>query len=360
MSGRRHRPALAHDDRERWPWSWWARKSVRRIAYGVALLLAVVGYGVIGYVAQGWSLLDAVYMVAITISTVGYGEVEPLDTLGERVHTIALIGLGTVAVGYTLASLLAFITEGEIAELLGQQRVRRRIDDMMAHTVVAGLGRMGTLVCQELAAAGVPFVVVERSQERIGEFDRNEWLHVDGDATEESVLLSAGLDRARALVTTLPDDASNVYITLTARQLAPDLIIIARAEQPSTHKKLRQAGANHVVVPASIGAHRIASLLANPTAVEFAELVTQRTQLAIELDEVPVRPGGPLVGQSLRDADIGRRTGVMVIAIKRVDGRLEFPPSGDEVFQAGDAVVLLGRREHLAGFRDAFCPDPVV
>jgi voltage-gated potassium channel len=262
-----------------------------------------------------------------------------------------------VAVGYTLASLLAFITEGEIAELLGQQRVRRRIDDLTAHTVVAGLGRMGSLVCQELAAAGEPFVVVERARERAVEFERNEWLHVDGDATEESVLLSAGLDRARALVTTLPDDASNVFITLTARQLAPRLIIIARAEQPSTHKKLRQAGANHVVVPASIGAHRIASLLANPSAVEFAELVTQRAQLAIELDEVPVRPGGLLVGQSLRDADIGRRTGVMVIAIKRLDGRLEFPPRGDEALEAGDTVVLLGRREHLVGFRDAFCPD---
>src|SRR5947209_3359765 len=131
-------------------------------------------------------------------------------------------------------------------------------------------------------------------------------------------------------------------------------MIIARAEQPNTQKKLKQAGANHVIMPAVIVAHRIVSLLTNPTAVEFVELVTQRSSLAIEMDDIPVRPGSPLAGQTLRDSDIGRRTGVIVVAIKRSDGRVEFPPSGDQPFEPGDSIVLLGRRSNLEQFREKF------
>jgi voltage-gated potassium channel len=159
---------------------------------------------------------------------------------------------------------------------------------------------------------------------------------------------------ARVLVTVTPSDADNVFITLTARQLNPDVVIIARAEQSSTPKKLRQAGANHVVSPAVIGAHRIVSLLTNPTAVEFAELVTHRSSLAIEMDDVPIGPSSSLNGSTLRNADIGRKTGAQVIAVKRADGRVEFPPSGDEAFSPGDSIVILGRKSNLDEFRRQF------
>jgi voltage-gated potassium channel len=152
----------------------------------------------------------------------------------------------------------------------------------------------------------------------------------------------------------MPHDAANVFITLTARQMAPKVMIVARAEQPSTQKKLKQAGANHVILPAVIGAHRIVSLLTNPTAVEFAELVTQRSSLAIEMDDIPIRDQSPLRGQTMRDADIGRRTGIIVIAVKRLDGRVEFPPSGDVPLDVGDSIVILGRRSNLDQFRTLF------
>ena len=145
-----------------------------------------------------------------------------------------------------------------------------------------------------------------------------------------------------------------MFLTLTARELAPGLMIIARAEQPNTQKKLKQAGANHVIMPAVIGAHRIVSLLTNPTAVEFVELVTQKSSLAIEMDDVPIRAESRLAGQTLRDADIGRLTGVIVVAVKRADGRVEFPPSGDQPFEPGDGIVLLGRRANLDQFRRQF------
>jgi voltage-gated potassium channel len=230
----------------------------------------------------------------------------------------------------------------------------RQIETLSGHTIVAGYGRVGSLVCEELAAAGQPFVVVDRAHDKAEEIESKGYFCVTGDATEERVLLEAGIDRARVLISAMPDDAENVFITLTSRQIGPGLTIIARAEQPSTVKKLKHAGANHVVLPAAIGAHRIVSLVTNPAAVQFAELVTQRTSLAIEMDELPIRESHALAGHSLRDADIKRRTGVIVVAIKRADGMLVFPPSGDEILAPGDSVVFLGRRDDLDRFRQQF------
>lgn len=345
-----------HDDAGTLPIDYAAARSyaLHRLGYGLATLAILTAYGVVGYLVAGWTFGDALYMVIITLSTVGYGEVRPIDTPLERAHTILLLVMGMFTVGYLVASVVALIAEGEIQRLVGHQRVRRKIDDLEGHIIVAGYGRMGTLLCAELASAGEPYVLIESSSERLPDAERHGILHVHGDATDEKVLLDAGLTRARALVTTVPSDADSVFITLTARQLCPELTIVARAEQPSTQRKLQQAGANHVVLPASIGAHRIASLLTNPSAVEFTELVTKQSSLAIEMDEAIVADPGPLVGRSLRDADIGRRTGVMVIAVKRADGRVEFPPTGDEPFGVGDGIVVLGRRGHLTRFREEF------
>ncbi|MBV8231688.1 MAG: potassium channel protein [Planctomycetaceae bacterium] len=334
--------------------SFWRRTSVRRLVIGFTTVLAVVVLGTLGYIMLGWTPFDALFMVVITISGVGFGEVRPMGSTAERVHTMLIIALGMIAVAYTVAGFVQFLTEGEILRLLGHQRMRRQIEEMSGHTVVAGFGRVGSLVCDDLAAAEVSFVVIERSPEKVGEIEGRGFHYVIGDATEEKVLREAGLERARTLVTAMPSDAETVFITLTARQMCPGVMIVARAEQPSTLKKLRQAGANHVVLPAAIGANRIVSLLTNPTAVEFTELVTQRSRLAIEMDDIPIKPGSPLEGKTLRDADIGRRTGVIVIAIKRVDGRVEFPPSGDEPFALGDNIVILGHRSNLEQFRRQF------
>ncbi len=173
------------------------RKSVRRIGYGIAGLVAVMVFGVVGYVAQGWKPFDALYMVVITLSTVGYSEVHPVLGPSERVHTMLVIAFGTFAVAFTVASFIAFITEGEIAQTLGYRRVRRQIDELRNHVIVAGYGRMGSLLCSELVTDGVPFVLIERNVNRVAEIERLGWLLVRGDATEETVLEEAGLTRAR-------------------------------------------------------------------------------------------------------------------------------------------------------------------
>jgi voltage-gated potassium channel len=324
------------------------------VAFGLIFLQFVIAYGVAGYRAMGWDLSDAFFQVIIIISGVGLGEVRPLDDTFARAHTITVITLGISTVAYTLASFIQFLTEGELLAYLGRQRKMRQIETLAQHTIVAGYGRVGSLACDELAAAAQPFVVIELSPDRADEIEAKGYFCVRGDATEEKTLEEAGIRRARVLISAMPHDAENVFITLTGRQICPGLLIIARAEQPTTVKKLKHAGADHVVLPAAIGAHHIVSLVTNPAAVQFAELVTQRTSLAIELDELPILATHALAGHSLRDADIKRRTGVIVVAIKRADGQLIFPPSGDEVLAPGDSVVFLGRRANLDQFRQQF------
>lgn len=304
--------------------------------------------------AMGWTFMDAFYQVFITISAVGLTEVHPLTTTPLRLHTMLVIALGLLSVAYTVGGFVSLLTEGEFQKYLGQQRMMRQIETLSGHTIVAGFGRVGALVCEGLATTDRAFVIIEQEHERAADMEAKGFLHLIGDATEEAILKEAGIEQAAVLVTTMPNDAANVFITLTARELSPQIQIIARAEQPSTQKKLKQAGANQVIMPAAIGANRIVSLLTNPTAVEFVELVTRRSSLAIEMDDIPIRVGSPLAGHTLRDLDIGRRTGVIVIAVKRADGRVEFPPAGDHPFEDGDSIVLLGRRSNLDQFRDEF------
>ena len=325
-------------------------KAFQRVGRALAAVGAVVVLGVIGYLLAGWSPGDAIFMVVITLSTVGYTEVRPLATAWLRLHTILTIVFGYLAVGYTLATVVAVITGEELKQYLGKQRVKRQIDALKKHVIVVGLGRMGTQLCTELETAGVPFVIIDRDPLKIDALEQRQWLGLQGDATSEAMLEAAGLGRARALVTAVPDDAFNVFIALTAREMAPGVEILTRAEDPSTLRKLQRAGADHVVLPTAIGAQRIATLLTNPTAVQFTELVTKRGTLEIEMDEIEVVAEGPFVTRTLRDLDIGRRTGVIVIAVKHSDGRVEFPPSGSEPFQPGDRIVLLGRRANLADF----------
>jgi voltage-gated potassium channel len=321
---------------------------------GFAMLGSVMVYGVAGYMIMGWTFMDAFYQVFITISAVGLTEVHPLVTTPLRLHTMLVIAFGLFSVAFTLGGFISFVTEGEFRKYLGQQRMLKQIETLAKHTIVAGFGRVGALVCEGLASSEIPFVIIEQDHERASAMQSSGFLHLIGDATEEVILKDAGITRASVLVTAMANDAANVFITLTARELAPQLMIIARAEQPTTEKKLRQAGANHVITPAAIGARRIVSLLTNPSAVEFVELVTQRSSLAIEMDEIPIRPESPLAGQSLRHADIGRLTGVIVIAVKRSDGQVEFPPTGNTPFEPGDSIVLLGRRANLDQFREKF------
>ena len=250
------------------------------------------------------------------------------------------------------------MAEGEINRALGMRRTRKEIDRLSGHVVICGFGRMGETVAGELARHKTPFVIIEHDAERISEAADLNYLDLADDATEEDALLHAGVARAKTLVTTLPRDADNVFITLTARNLNPNLMIIARGEFRSTEKKLIQAGADRVVLPATTGALRMAAMITRPSAVELIEVVAGRHIAEVEVDELVIPEGSPLVGTTVSESETRRRHGLLIVAFRRPatpespGGQLQFNPGGDAVFEAGDSLIVMGRPEDIDRFRE--------
>jgi voltage-gated potassium channel len=326
---------------------------LRRMRAGAVVLLVVVAAAVVGYRLAGRDWLDAIYMVVITVSTVGYGEDSRLSP-AEQFLTMGVILLGISAAVFTLGGFFQMMMEGEIERALRGGRTTRAIERLNRHVVLCGFGRIGRILAAELAGKKVPFVVIDNSAESIAEAQNLEYLVLLGDAAEENVLRAAGVERARSLVTALPSDAANVFITLTARNLNRDLQIIARGELQTTEKKLLQAGANRVVLPAAIGALRIAAILTRPSTVELLELVAGQSTLDVEVDEIVVAAASPLVGKTTVEAEARRRHGLLIVAIKQQSGAMIFNPGTEVVFQPGDTILLMGKQEDIDRFRREF------
>ncbi len=325
-----------------------------RLRVGLTVLVAVFVIAVVGYwlLADDWSLLDAVYMVVITLSTVGYREVggDPLSP-ALQTFTILVIVFGVSTALYIVGGFVQMMAEGEINRALGHRRTRREIDRLSEHVVICGFGRMGATIAAELVRHKTKFVVIDDVPERVAEATAMNYLELSDDATEEDALLNAGVKRAKTLVTTLPRDADNVFITLTARNLNPDLKIIARGEFRSTEKKLIQAGADQVVLPATTGALRMAAMITRPSAVELIEVVAGRHIAEVEVDELLIPQGNPLVGITVRESETRRRHGLLIVAFRTADGQLQFNPGGDAVFEAGASLIAMGRPEDIDRFR---------
>src|SRR5581483_429602 len=241
----------------------------------------------VGYVSLGFSVLDAAYQTVTTIATVGFREVRPLDDAG-KVFTIGLILVGVGTALYTFSVVLESLIEGDLIELFGRRRMERRIDAMHDHVIVCGWGRVGRAIAEELNAAGVDLVAVDRDPARLDELDAPSVL---GDATEDHILERAGLARARALIAALDSDAGNLFVTVSARALRSDLFIVARARGEASEEKLRRAGAHRVVNPQSIGGARIAAFVLQPHVTEFLDVVMHDRELEFRLEEVPVPEG---------------------------------------------------------------------
>jgi voltage-gated potassium channel len=316
----------------------------------LVVLGSVLAIGVCGYRIAGRDWLDALYMVVITVSSIGYTEHSQLAP-GEKWFTIALIIFGLSAVVYVVGGLTQIVAAGEIRKALGLMRMTKEIDRLAEHVVVCGFGRIGQNLCDELHRQHRAFVVVDNDPLRTADATELGYLVVTGNATEEVVLKSAGIERASSLVTALPDDADNVFISLTARGLHGGLQIIARGENPSTLKKLVQAGADRVVLPAAIGAQRIAAILLKPSTVELTELVIGSSVMEVEFDEFTLPAASPLVGRTVRDAETRRKHGLLVVAIKTEAGQMVFNPDADAVFGAGDVVIVMGRKDDVQRFR---------
>ncbi|MAT69148.1 MAG: potassium channel protein [Planctomycetaceae bacterium] len=327
---------------------------LRRLFAGLLFFVIVCVLATLGYIAAGWNPMDAVYMVIITIFGVGYGEVQPVQSPGLRVLTISLIIAGYGTAIYIVGGFVQMVTEGEINRALNKRKMTRGIEQLTGHAIVCGYGRSGKILAKQLAQAGLPFVVVDQDEQKLAEAEEQGYLVIEGDATEEDILESAGVQRARVLATVLPNDAANVFITLTARGMNADMEIIARGEHPSTEKKLMRSGANQVVLPHVIGGQRMAQLITRPSAEQFLRdqaggesLQHELSHIGLHIDELPIVGGSPLEGQPISEIELKGNHGFLIVGVRKSDGQVVVNPPADCLLAVGDRVILLGRANEL-------------
>lgn len=326
------------------------------ILNALAGLFILITLGVSGYMLiESASFLDALFMTVTTLSTVGYREVVPLSTTG-KLFTMGLILSGLGVVFYSASLVAGDVIEGRLRLVLGRRRVQRQIEQLADHYVVCGFGRMGRIVCKELSAKPVPFVVVEHQPAAIQQLQEAQYLYVDGDATEDDALVAAGIRRARGLVSALSKDSDNVYVVLTARQLNPQLLIVARAEDERSEPKLIQAGATRVVSPYVIGGSRMAGALLRPAVLDVLDLATHYRSMELKIEELPVNRGGFGAGATLRASGLREQLGLIVIAIKRSNGEMLFNPDADVLIEEGDRLVLMGQTASLNDLERRLAP----
>jgi voltage-gated potassium channel len=315
------------------------------VGIAVVVLLGTMGYVVI----EGWSFLDSLYMTVITITTIGFGEVHPLSNRG-RIFTLALISGGIGVVAYAFLTGTRMFIEGELQQILTRRRSMKALERVRNHFIICGFGRMGSFICHQLHDRGIPFVVVEGKPEIQDKVIEAGYFLSPGDATEEDVLLKAGIDKARGLVSVLDSDASNVYVVLTARVASPNLEIIARAADEGAQKKLMVAGATRVISPYHIGAMRMVMSIIKPAVMGFLEVAMDHKEFDIELEEVKVAENSEYSGKRLVDTDIRRELNLIIIAVKKADGHMVFNPGPSTVIEDNDTLIAMGERKSLAQF----------
>jgi voltage-gated potassium channel len=313
----------------------------------VTLLVTVIVGSTVGYVViEGWSWWDAFYMTVITVTTVGYREVHDLSRAGQLLTVLVLFG-GVGAALYTFTLLATVVVEGGLPKRLQKRRQSHMLDTIKDHFIVCGYGRIGSIVATQFRAQSIPFVIVERDAARVQEALTAGFLAFEADASHEEVLKRAGIDRARGLIAAVGTDAENVYAVLSARVMRPDLFIVGRAESEDSVQKLQRAGANRVVSPYQIGAVQMAQTAIRPAVVDFVELATSSENLELAMEEITIAAGSPLVDQSILDANLRQRFGIIVVAIQRQDRHMDFNPEPDTAIRAGDKLVVLGRPHSL-------------
>ncbi len=297
-------------------------------------------------VLEHWSFIDGLYMTLTSITTVGYGEIHPQGDLG-RIFTMTVIVSGVGTMLYTLGIFAELVVEGQLARYARIRRMERRVADLSEHFIVCGYGRMGTRVSEEFTQLETPFVVVENNAEPLERLRTGGVLFVEGDAASDESLLKAGILRAKGLVSAVDSDERNVFITLTARSLNPALFIVARSSYQDSVEKLRRAGANQVVSPYLMGAHRMAALAVRPVAVDVLDTVLHGENIDLVVEEFLVPTGSRLLGRSLADSGL-RDAGANVLAIRKRSGQLRINPPETQVLETDDLVVAIGTREQMS------------
>lgn len=334
---------------------------LRRILTGAALFLFVCITAVAGYMSAGWRLDDAVYMVVITIFGVGYGEVQPIESAGLRALTITVIVAGYGAVIYTVGGFIQIVIDGELKRALGARRMTKGIERLRGHTIVCGMGRLGTILASELHESNQPFVAIDSDLSRLRDAEERGYLVLHGDASDEEILHQAGIAHASAVAAVMSTDATNVFVTVTARAMNPEIAIIARGENPRTEKKLLGCGADKVVLPTAIGAQKIAQLIMRPSAENILQQIQSHSamlddlnQIGLQMHEFKIESDSDLANQPMSEIEIRGNQSFLVVGVRRSRGAVELDPQPETVLQPGDIVIILGRQNELPEIKRRF------
>ena len=316
--------------------------STRNLKLAIFAVCAVGSIGTLGYMLiEGWSILDSVYMTVLTLATVGFREVNPLSQAG-LIFTIFLMIFGIGIIAYSIGVFAQFMVEGQLQKVLGRRQLEKKIAKLSGHYIICGFGRIGSIICRELNERPLPFVVIEQNGDFCEKIADEGYLYIQGNATEDDVLLAAGIERARGLITVVTSDTENVYITLTARGLSPDLFILSRAGDEGSEKKLSRAGASKVISPYNIGASRMAQAILRPAVMDFIEIATAGQNLELQLEEILVTGNSRLAGLSLEQTGVRREFGLIIVGIRSGSAPMLFNPPAETVITAGDILIALG------------------
>ena len=311
------------------------------------LTVAILVIGTLGYaLIEKWPLFDSLYMTVITLTTVGYGEIREIRPAG-RLFTIVLIFLGVGFYLYVVGNLIQFLVEGRIREILGRRKLDHQIKRLKDHYIVCGYGRIGRELSKYLIRKYLDVVVIEKDPQRLPVLNEDGVLYLIGNAADENLLIKAGIRQAKGLLTVLATDADNVFLVLIARNLNPEIFIVARAAADESKRTLYAAGAGKVISPYDLGARRMAHAVLRPTVIQYLEMAFSDEETDIHIEEFGVNENSRLIGKSLQESGLRQQINVIIISIRRADGTMLFNPSATNHFRAGDTVIAVGASKSL-------------
>ncbi len=332
-------------------------EKLNKLIFSTAASLFILFAGSAGYmIIEKWSLLDSIYMTVLTLGSVGYSEVHPLSING-RIFTIFLIVSGMSLVMYLAGLVVQFVVEGEMRTILGRRKLDKNISKLRGHYIVCGYGRIGRTLSNQIKEHGFQVVVIEKNEELLPLLERDKTLYVHGDASNESILLKAGIEYANSLIAVLATDTDNVFLVLTVRQLNPGIYIMARAGSDTVRSKLIAAGANRVESPYEVGAVSMSLKLLQPGVSNFLDIALSRKEKAIQIEEVTISQKSKIINVMLKDSGIRQNYNIIIIAIRKKDGDMIFNPSFETFMEAGDTIIAMGRTSNLKKFNEELNPQ---
>ncbi|HWJ02266.1 MAG TPA: potassium channel protein, partial [Verrucomicrobiae bacterium] len=318
----------------------------KRFTLALLYMLGVIILGSIGYMQlEGLSFFQAVYFTIATITTVGYGDITP-HTVGGKLLSMGIMMIGVGVALYFASTTVGLVIEGRIAEMLGRRIMHKQLKKLKDHIIICGAGRVGYQVIERLKKEDVQFVVVEQEEKIVEQLRQEGVLAVAGDATQDALLVDLGIEHAKGLITALPDDAQNVFVTLTSKGLNPKLSVVARMDRVESESKLRRAGADKVISPAILGGRRMAISILKPVSVDYVDTVMHDKELEMEIEEISINAISQLVGRTVENSRLKDQTGTIILAIMR-QKQVISNPSVSETFADGDLLIVLGTREQL-------------